>query len=546
MDVSLLRSLSIAKRLYLNLLLLSVGIAIITLLTLWLFYHSLIDEKRDQVRHQVESTVSLVSFFHQQQQQGLLTEQHAQQQALAAIGTLRYGNDDYFWVNDAHPRMILHPMSPKLNGEDLTSFTDPDGKALFVEMAKQVRNSGQGFVDYLWPKPGLVSPVDKISYVQGFSPWGWIIGTGLYIDDVQEQLITIAGKIFLVVAGLGAIAIVVAIALIRSILHPVNDTVRALQDISHGEGDLRQRLDEQGKDEVTQLSKSFNEFCSRLAQTIRKLSPISQEVNTAADRLADIVRHNRSVSELQFRETEQVATAMNEMMSSSQEVANAAEQAAKASHESAIAAKDGTQKVERTQKEAANLVVELADTQQNLGSLADRSQEIGSVLEVIRAIAEQTNLLALNAAIEAARAGDQGRGFAVVADEVRNLAIRTQSSTDEIEDIIQRLQQEANATVKQMNGLMLRATDTQHTADQAGGALQAINQSMALINDMNSHIATAAAQQRQTTGDISESLNRLSELAEEGRIKTQETDDAGATLSSLGRRLTAEVNTFKA
>ncbi|MBO1518469.1 cache domain-containing protein [Oceanisphaera pacifica] len=544
--MSLLRSLSIAKRLYLNLTLLSAGVIMITLLTLWLFYHSLIDERRDQVRRQVESTVSLVSFFHHQQQQGLLSEQKAQQQALSAINTLRYGNDDYFWVQDNQPSMILHPMNPKLNGQDLRPFTDPDGKALFVEMANQVSNSGQGFVDYLWPKPGLANPVDKISYVQGFTPWGWIIGTGLYVDDVQDQLLSIASKIFLVVIGLGVIAIAVAFALIRSILHPVNATVLALQEISGGEADLRQRLNEKGKDEVSQLSKSFNEFCSRLAQTVLKLSPISQEVNSASERLGEIVRHNRSVSEQQSQETEQVAAAMNEMMASSQEVANAAEQAATASQASASAAQDGTLKVEQTQTESAKLVSELTDTQQQLSSLAARAQEIGTVLEVIRAIAEQTNLLALNAAIEAARAGEQGRGFAVVADEVRNLAIRTQNSTDEIEDIIQRLQQEASATVTQMNGLMQRATDTQHTADQAGDALQAINQSMALINDMNSHIATAAAQQRQTTGEISENLNRLSELAEEGRIKTQETDDAGETLSGLGRRLATEMSAFKA
>ena len=542
----LLRSLSIAKRLYLNLLLLSVGIITITLLTLWLFYNSMIEEKRTQVRHQVESTVSLVNYFHQQQQQGQLTEPQAQQQALAAIATLRYGNNDYFWVNDDHPRMILHPMNSKLNGEDISKFTDQNGKALFVEMVQQVRNSGQGFVDYMWPKPGLAKPVDKISYVQGFAPWGWIIGTGLYVDDVQTQLTSITGKILMVVVGLGAIAMLVAFALIRSILHPMSDTVTALQNISHGEVDLRQRLNEGGKDEVTQLSKSFNEFCSRLAQTVRRLSPISQEVNAAAARLADIVSHNRGVSEQQSRETEQVAAAMNEMMASSQEVANAAEQAATSSHDSATAAQRGAQMVERTREESSSLVNELVDTQQRLGSLAARSQEIGTVLEVIRAIAEQTNLLALNAAIEAARAGEQGRGFAVVADEVRNLATRTQSSTDEIEDIIQRLQQEAGATVKHMESLMQRAKDTQETANQAGEALQAINQSMALINDMNSHIATAAAEQRQTTAEISESLNRLSELAEESRIKTQETDHAGETLSSLGHRLTEEMQTFKA
>ncbi|GAA3699918.1 methyl-accepting chemotaxis protein [Oceanisphaera sediminis] len=542
----MLRSLSIAKRLYLNLLLLSAGIVVITLMMLWLFYQGLIEEKRIQAMRQVESVISLTDYYHQQQQQGLLSDQEARRQALNAIAGLRYGNNDYFWVNDAQPRMILHPMNPDLNGEDLTSFKDPDGKALFVEMAAVVRNQGKGFVHYLWPKPGFEQPVDKISYVQPFSPWGWIIGTGIYIDDVQTQLTATALKILLVVLGLGAVAVLVAIALIRSILQPMGDTVRAMRDISHGDADLRQRLDEHGRDEVTQLSKSFNQFCSRLADTVRKLSPISLEVNAAAERLAGIVHHNRGVSEQQSRETEQVATAMNEMLASSQEVAHAAEQAAQASHESAKAAQEGNNKVTHTREVAASLVSELAETQHRLGSLAERSQEIGKVLEVIRAIAEQTNLLALNAAIEAARAGEQGRGFAVVADEVRNLATRTQSSTDEIQDIIQGLQQEADETVNRMSGLMQRAKDTQGTADQAGETLEAINQSMALINDMNSHIATAAAQQRQTTEEMNHNLTRLSELAEEVRLKTQETDSAGETLSGLGRRLAEEVNVFRA
>jgi diguanylate cyclase (GGDEF)-like protein/PAS domain S-box-containing protein len=146
----------------------------------------LMEDRAVKTRHLVESAHGVLVHFHALQQRGELTEGEAKRAALDTIRTMRYDGSEYFWINDLQPRMVMHPMMPELDGKDLSDFTDPNGKRLFVAFADTVRKNGAGFVDYLWPKPGLTQPVPKISYVKGFSPWGWVIGSGIYIDDVNH------------------------------------------------------------------------------------------------------------------------------------------------------------------------------------------------------------------------------------------------------------------------------------------------------------------------------------------------------------------------
>ncbi|MGR5064363.1 cache domain-containing protein [Photobacterium sp. DNB22_13_2] len=182
---SYLRRISIGKRLYL----LSFIVTALTLLPLVVFIANyqtnIMEQKRIKTRHLVESTHSLLAYFHSLEQQGTLTQAQAKQLAIEALATLRYEHKDYFWINDMTPTMVMHPFKPSLNGQRLDSFKDPNGTALFVEMADTVRQQGEGFVDYHWEKPGFSTPVEKISFVKGFAPWGWIVGSGIYVDDVS-------------------------------------------------------------------------------------------------------------------------------------------------------------------------------------------------------------------------------------------------------------------------------------------------------------------------------------------------------------------------
>ncbi|MFZ3175088.1 MAG: EAL domain-containing protein [Thiobacillus sp.] len=183
----------------------------------------LMEDRAVKTRHLVESAHGVLVRFHSLQQRGELTEGEAKRAALDTIRTMRYDGSEYFWINDLEPRMVMHPMMPELDGKDLSGFTDPNGKRLFVAFADTVRKNGAGFVDYLWPKPGLTRPVSKISYVQGFSPWGWVIGSGIYIDDVNrifwDAMRWQVGIIFAAILLLGGLMALVA----RRVEREIND-----------------------------------------------------------------------------------------------------------------------------------------------------------------------------------------------------------------------------------------------------------------------------------------------------------------------------------
>lgn len=536
---------TIIQRLAILVLIILLGLVVLSVTSLNQQYKALEKLQYEKTQHVVENAHSLVSFYHGQFTAGKMSEEEAKDAALKAVSSLRYEDNNYFWINDFKPAMVMHPMKPELNGKALASNKDPDGKLLFVEMVNIVTKQGAGFIPYKWPKPGKDKPVDKISYVKGFAPWQWIVGSGIYLDTIEAShaelrnfMLIDVGIIILVVAGLSMV-------IGRSILQPVNQAVSMMKDIAEGEGDLTQRLKVSGKDEITELATYFNSYTEKMRSSIASVAHNAIEVEQLAVQVDGASHSNLTFIEEQSDSSRQIATAVEQMSHQIREVSNNASEADRAAKEAMNNATSGKKVVDTTIAAIQKLSSTIEEVSKVTSELASQTNNIGSVLDVIRGISEQTNLLALNAAIEAARAGEQGRGFAVVADEVRTLASRTGQSTDEIQVMIEKLQQGAKAAV---NAVTQSQSISQSTVAQAGEAntvLEEIERLIQVISEMNSHIAHSADEQSTVASDVNRRITELSDSTHHSLDTTQALTSASENLKKASHHLTEVVSSFK-
>lgn len=540
-----MRSLSISRRLWLILFVSVLMLFTLAAVMLRQVHTDLYAAKAEKTMHVVQSASGIMEYFNGLETAGTLTREAAQKQALEAIRGLRYNQTDYFWINDLRPVMIMHPVNAKLNGQDLSAIKDPDGFAVFNEMVTLAKAKGGGMVQYRWPKPGASEPVRKISYVQLFAPWGWIIGSGVYVDDVkaefQQQMIH---------AALYSLAIILIMALLvlliaRSIVRPLRDSVQAMANIASGESDLTRALEAQGNDEITQLARHFNTFTAKMRDVIGQLKASATGLEQASTELGENAEQAQARSQQQSQQMELVATAVNEVTYGVQDVAKNAEHAAREMRDAEAQAQQGQVNIDSSLRQIEHLSSTINQAVEVIRTLSSQSTQIGGVLEVISSIAEQTNLLALNAAIEAARAGEQGRGFAVVADEVRLLAQRTQKSTAEIQGMIERLQTHSDAAVKVIADSSRASQLTIEQANQAGQSLSSISQALRNLNSLNASIASATLEQSHVVEDINQNVTQAAQLSLNTAMAAEQSTGASQHLRGMSEQLNSLLRQFR-
>ncbi|WP_122665633.1 methyl-accepting chemotaxis protein [Pseudomonas viridiflava] len=540
-----MRSLSISRRLWLILVVSVLMLFILAAAMLKQVHTDLYAAKAEKTMHVVQSASGILEYYQGLETAGTLTRDAAQKQALDAIRGMRYNKDDYFWINDMRPVMIMHPMNAKLVGQDLSAIKDPDGFAVFNEMVAVAKEKGAGMIQYRWPKPGASEPVRKISYVKLFAPWGWILGSGVYVDDVkaefQQQTINAALFSLAIIAVMALLVILIA----RSIVRPLRDSVQAMANIASGESDLTRTLETEGNDEITQLARHFNAFTAKLRGVVTQLQASANGLEKASSDLGISAEQAQARSQQQSQQMELVATAVNEVTYGVQDVAKNAEHAANEMRDAESQAHQGQVNIDSSLRQIDHLSGTINQAVEVIRTLSSESTQIGGVLEVISSIAEQTNLLALNAAIEAARAGEQGRGFAVVADEVRLLAQRTQKSTAEIQGMIERLQTHSDAAVKVIADSSRSSQLTIEQANQAGQSLTSISQALRNLNSLNASIASATLQQSHVVEDINQNVTQAAQLSQSTTMAAEQSTGASAHLREMSEQLNGLLRQFR-
>jgi methyl-accepting chemotaxis protein len=471
--------------------------------------------RMNATRQHVEIAHGALTWAHAQEVAGTLTREQAQQQARLLVSKMRYDQNEYFWINDMQQRMVMHGANPELDGKDMSSMKDPNGLAVFGAFVDTVRRDGKGFVRYQWPRPGATQPVEKLSYVQGFEPWGWVLGSGIYADDLRQQWLhqLVFDAVIVLVSML--VAAYLFLSFYRVMDGGQRETRRHLHAMT--DGDLTTSPSPWGHDEAARLMLDLRRMQESLRDMVLRVRHSSDEIVHSSAEIAS------GAMDLSAR-TEQAASNLEESASSMEEISATVKLTSEHTEEAARVAQHNAE----TATQGGQVMREVVQTMEDIRGSSAR---IGEIIGTIDGIAFQTNILALNAAVEAARAGEQGRGFAVVATEVRSLAQRSAAAAREIKALIDTsvAQVESGASIVR----------------KAGDTIEDIVQSSQRVSGLLGEIATGAREQSQGIGQIGQSVQDLDRMTQQNAALVEETAAASSAMKDQANTLAEEVSRFQ-
>ncbi|WP_173496739.1 methyl-accepting chemotaxis protein [Shewanella sp. ISTPL2] len=510
------------------------------------FRTKLIGERKTQIKEATEIAAGIVQYQLSLKENGNVNQ---------ALRDIRFGSSGYFFIYDSQGKNLFHAVMPNLEGQNKIDMTDPRGTKIIVGLLDAAKK-GDGNFSFYFQKPNTNEQIEKIGYSMMIPGTDWMLGTGVYIDDIDtvvedyratvtEQMIEKSYAILLIALLLAAITTVVILITAQRMVAPIKNMANNLNDIAKGEGDLTKRLIVKGEDEIAQLGQSFNLFVDKLQTIIGDVANATAKVKTAANAIHDQTKVMSSQLISHNNETDQVVTAITEMSATASEVAQNTTQVAEATHAATGDVANAQRCVDASLEEISALMAQINNAAGSIQSLSEQSKKINNVLSVIGGIAEQTNLLALNAAIEAARAGEQGRGFAVVADEVRNLASRTQSSTLEINEMLSELHKLVALAVKTMEESQQSCVRSVDSSRAISESLGSVTSAVTAINDMSTQIATAATEQSSVTEEINRNVFAIQEIVNELLHSSEDAARVSQTVSQEGINLGKLVGQFK-
>ncbi|WP_146491328.1 methyl-accepting chemotaxis protein [Vibrio sp. T20] len=527
------------------------GIILIALLALtatglWTLRVASNMDNKARVTELFKSAYSILTEVEKMAIDGTLEEEQAKQLATRLLRNNIYKDNEYVYVADENMTFVATPLDPQLHGTSFNDFKDGNGNSVGQLIQRVLGNRTGQIIEYTWTQKlpdGTIE--EKLSIAEKTPHWGWVVGTGIGFNEVNARFWSTAQwQLFLcvLIAGLILSSLIVSIKRMLALLGGEPKDVReAVQAVAQGR--IQTSFETQATDgsiyhAVQQMSKSLAELVSNLDASMLALRGELQRVEDRAGSIAQL-------TETQQQSTEMIATAMTEMASSANNVADSASDTARNTDEADKQSQHTQQLIHNTVDNIQGLAGQLGTASEAVANLDNDVNNIAKVLDVIGDIAEQTNLLALNAAIEAARAGEQGRGFAVVADEVRNLAGRTQSSTKEIQLMINNLQDGSRNAIQTMEVCAATSESTVTESQNASEALQQIVVALESISSMSHQIATAAAEQTQVSDDISKRINMIEESGNQLSNVVTESHNSTQTLASLSNELEAWVNRFE-